>query len=410
MAEAGSLVDDLFRREAGNLIAWLSRLLGPARLDLIEDAVQDAFGAALARWPFDGVPSRPSAWLAVVARNKALDRLRYAAKQDPFDESAAWRLGFADPEKAGTLDDTLALMFVACHPALARDEQIMLTLKTVCGFSVSDIARAYLSNTEAVTQRLVRAKRKIREQNCAFEIPDGAALAERLPALLQAIYLLFNGGYTGAEGDALIEREICAEALRLARLLTQHRLTATGEAHALAALISFHHARADARVGEAGELIRLAEQDRTRWDQELIGRGFAHLEAATTADALTVLHVEAAIASLHAAAPTFAKTDWRRLAHYYELLEELKPSPVVRLNAAIAIGYADGPGAGLAHLDALGSTRSLARYALYHAARGDLLARLGQIDQAADAFAAALTCPVNRAERDHLARRMQACR
>src|SRR5882672_6261347 len=409
MAEAGPLVDDLFRSEGGKLVAWLSRLLGPARLDLIEDAVQDAFGTAFAHWPFDGVPTRPSAWLAVVARNKALDRLRHTAREDPFDEASAWRLGFADPEAAGTLDDTLALMFVACHPALTRDEQIILTLKTVCGFTVNDIARAYLSTGEAVTQRLVRAKRRIREGNCAFEIPEGAELSARLPALLQAVYLLFNGGYTSSEGDALIEREICVEALRLAGLLTEHRATATAETHALAALICFHHARADARVGAAGELILLAEQDRGRWDRQLIARGFAHLERAMTADALTVFHVEAAIASLHAAAPTFADTDWRMLAHYYEILEELKPSPVVRLNAAIAVAYADGPEAGLVRLDAMAPTPLLARYALYHAARGDLLMRLGRPAEAETAFATALACPVNRAERDHLVRRMKAC-
>jgi len=362
----------------------------------------------LARWPFDGAPLRPAAWLAVVARNKALDRLRHAARQDPFDEQSAWRLGFADPETAGVLDDTLALMFVACHPALTHDEQIMLTLKTVCGFTVADIARAYLSNAEAVTQRLVRAKRKIREQNFAFEIPEGAELAQRLPTLLQAIYLLFNGGYTSGEGDRLIAGEICVEALRLAGLLTEHKLTATGEAHALVALICFHHARADARVGDAGELILLADQDRSRWDRRLIGRGFNHLAHAMTAEALSVFHIEAAIASLHAAAPAFADTDWRRLADYYEILEELKPTPVVQLNAAIAVAYADRPETGLARLDGLAATPPLAGYALYHAARGDLLMRLNRCDEARRAFAAALACPTNGAERDHLSRRLHA--
>src|SRR5215831_16344003 len=186
---ADPLVDDLFRREAGKISAWLARLLGPGRLDLIEDAVQEAFGAALARWPLDGAPERPAAWLAVAARNKALDRLRRDARLEAFDESAAWRLGFCDPEETGRLDDTLALMFVACHPALERDEQIMLTLKTVCGFGVGEIARAYLSTPEAVTQRLVRAKRRIREIGLAFEVPEGAELQERLPALIAAIYL-----------------------------------------------------------------------------------------------------------------------------------------------------------------------------------------------------------------------------
>ncbi len=203
MADADPLVDDLFRREAGKLSAWLARLLGPGRLDIVEDAVQDAFGAALARWPLDGIPERPAAWLAVAARNRALDRLRHEARNGPFDESAAWRLGFAEPADTGKLDDTLALMFVACHPALEPEEQTMLTLKVVCGFGVAEIARAYLSTPDAVTQRLVRAKKKIKKLRLGFEIPEGPHLGQRLPVLIQAIYLLFNGGYTSGDGPFL---------------------------------------------------------------------------------------------------------------------------------------------------------------------------------------------------------------
>src|SRR5580700_3976149 len=296
-AQADVLVDDLFRREAGKISAWLARLLGPSRLDLIEDAVQDAFGAALARWPEDGLPERPSAWLAVAARNKALDRLRKDAKLGEFDERAGWRLGFSNPEETGRLDDTLALMFVACHPAIERDEQVMLTLKTVCGFGIKEIARAYLSTPDAVMQRLVRAKRKIKELGLSFAIPDGEDLAARLPALIEAIYLLFNGGYTSGEGEALMRRELCVEALRLANLLTGHEATATGECHALAALLSFQHARADARTGEEGALILLADQDRALWDRDLIAQGFAHQQRSMQSRRLTALHLDAAIAS-----------------------------------------------------------------------------------------------------------------
>jgi len=410
MEGADLLVDDLFRREAGNISAWLARLLGPSRLDLIEDAVQDAFGAALARWPLDGVPQRPAAWLAVAARNKALDRLRRDTRRDPIDERAAWRLGFSDPEEAGRLDDTLALMFVACHPALDHNEQTMLTLKTVCGFGVKEIARAYLSTPEAVTQRLVRAKRKIRELGLPFEIPEGRDLAARLPALIGAVYLLFNGGYTSGEGEALMSREFCAEALRLATLLTSHAATATGECHALAALICFHHARADARTGDAGTLVLLAEQDRERWDHALIARGYEHLQSATGADVLTALHIEAGIAAVHAAAPSFDETDWRTLSHHYAILEELKPTPVVRLNGAIALAYADGPAAGLARLDAIAGNRRLAHYAPYHAARGDLALKLDRRREADAAFAKALDCPVNDAEREYLEMKLRECR
>ena len=409
MAQADPLVGDLFRREAGKISAWLARLLGPSRLDLIEDAVQVAFGTALARWPLDGVPDRPAAWLAVVARNKALDRLRRNAKLDPLDERDAWRLGFSDPEQTGGLDDTLALMFVACHPVLAPDEQTMLTLKTVCGFGVKEIARAYLATPEAVAQRLARAKRKIRKLAPAFEIPEGAALATRLPALVDAVYLLFNGGYTSGDGEALMRRELCAEASRLASLLTAYPATAIGECHALAALICFHHARADTRTGQEGALILLAEQDRTRWDRALIGRGFEHMQKATASDALSALHLEAAIASVHAAAPSFARTDWALVSHYYVMLEELKPTPVVQLNAAIALAHAEGAAAGLARLDALAGTRKLASYALYHAARGELLLRLERGRDASAAFAKAIGCQLNGTERAYLDGKLQAC-
>jgi len=409
-AAADELVETLFRREAGKISAWLVRLLGAARLELVEDAIQDAFGVALARWPSDGVPDRPAAWLAVAARNKALDRLKREARSTPLDESAAWRLGFAGPESLGRLDDTLALMFVACHPALERDEQTMLTLKTVCGFGVKEVARAYLATTEAVAQRLVRAKRKIRDLNLAFEIPEGPEMTSRLPALLDTIYLLFTGGYTAGEGEPLIAPEFCAEALRLALLLAEHPRAGTGEAQALAALLCFQHARAGARVSGEGELILLADQDRARWDGALIARGLDHLKKAMTADALTAIHLEAGIASLHATAASFEDTDWRAVAHYYAMLEELKPSAVVQLNGAIATAFAEGPAAGLARLDRLDGARKLDRYTLYHAARGDLLSRLGRRSEARDAFGRALDCPLNNAEREFLARRLQACR
>lgn len=412
MPAADARLETLFRQEAGRIGAWLVRLLGPGRLDLIEDAVQDAFGAALAQWPYSGTPRRPSAWLAIAARNKALDRLRREARLDsldPQDEAAAWRLGFSNPEDAGRPDDTLALMFVACHPALSLDEQTMLTLQTVCGFTPREIARSFLSTPEAVTQRLVRAKRRIRDLDLAFEIPEGGELAGRLPGLLNAIYLLFTGGYTAGDGEPLMTAELCAEGLRLATLLTGHAATACGETHALAALMCFHHARAAARTGPAGDLILLAEQDRSRWDAALIARGFEHLRAAMSASRLSALHLEAGIASVHAAARSFEQTDWRQLARYYQTLVALKPTPVVRLNAAIATAYAVDAAAGLAELDALAGEHKLAHYAPYHAARGELLAKLGRDTQAAAALRAALACRVNGAEREYLTKKLRRC-
>jgi RNA polymerase sigma-70 factor, ECF subfamily len=413
MAAPDTRLEDLFRHEAGKISAWLVRLLGPARLDLIEDAVQDAFGAALAQWPFEGTPQRPGAWLAIAARNKALDRLKRDARLDsldPADEAAAWRLGFSNPEETGKPDDTLALMFVACHPALTDEEQTMLTLQTVCGFNPRQIARAYLSTPEAVTQRLVRAKRRIRELKLAFEIPEGSELALRLPGLLNAIYLLFTGGYTAAEGERLMTHELCEEALRLGTLLTTYPATATGEAHALAALMCFHHARAAARTGEAGDLVLLADQDRSRWDGALLARGFVHLQGAMSAHELSALHLEAGIAAVHAGARSFGETDWKQLAHYYDALIELKPTAVVQLNAAIARAYAEGPAVGLAQLDALRSNARLSGYAPYHTARGDLLLKLERRSEASEALTHALECPLNGAEREYLTRRLRSCK
>jgi RNA polymerase sigma-70 factor, ECF subfamily len=411
MSAADAQLETLFRHEAGRISAWLVRLLGPKRLDLIEDAVQDAFGAALAQWPYSGTPQRPAAWLAIAARNKALDRLRHVARLDSLDtqdEAAAWRLGFSNPDDAGKPDDTLALMFVACHPALTLDEQTMLTLQTVCGFTPREIARSFLSTPEAVTQRLVRAKRRIRDLDLRFEIPEGAELAERLPGLLGAIYLLFTGGYTAGDGEPLMTEELCAEGLRLATLLAAHPATATGETHALAALMCFHHARAAARTGPAGDLILLAEQDRSRWDGALITRGYEHLRSAMAAPSLSALHIEAGIAAEHAGARSFEATDWAQLARYYETLLTLKPTPVVRLNAAIAVAYAQSPAAGLAELDALADEKKLAHYAPYHAARGELLVKLGLAGAAATALRRALECPVNGAERECLTKKLRA--
>jgi RNA polymerase sigma-70 factor, ECF subfamily len=412
-AQADAQLAELFRRDAGKICAWLVRLLGPARLELIEDAVQDAFGAALAQWPYEGTPRNPAGWLAVAARNKALDGLKRDSRLDaidPADEAAAWRLGFSDPEDAGRSDDTLALMFVACHPALGPDEQVMLTLQAVCGFNPREIGRAFLSNPDAVTQRLVRAKRKLKKLQPAFEIPEGGELAERSGALRHVIYLLFTGGYAATEGANLLRDDLCAEALRLARLLAQHPRTATGETHALLALMCFQHARAAARVGDTGDLVLLAAQDRSRWDVDLLGEGFANLRAAMRARRLTPLHLEAGIAALHASAPSFEQTDWPALRRSYDHLLELKHSPVVKVNAAIARAYADGPAAGLEQLTGLGDQAKLQNYAPFHAARGDLLKKLKRYIEAADAFSSALKCPLNAVEREHLLSEVQQCR
>ena len=412
MTDAVPALEDLFRHEAGKICAWLVRLLGPGRLELIEDAVQDAFSAALAQWRFEGTPQRPAAWLAIAARNKALDRLRRETRLeslDPNDEAAAWRLGFANPQETGKPDDTLALMFVACHPALSDEEQTMLTLQAVCGFNARQIARAFLATPEAVTQRLVRAKRRLRDLKLTVEIPEGTELAGRLAGLLNAIYLLFTGGYTAAEGERLMAEERCAEALRLVTILCEHPGTATAETHALAALICLHHARTATRTGARGDIVLLAEQDRARWDATLLARGFGHLRRAMAATELTALHLEAGIAAVHASAPSFAQTDWVLITALYDELARLTPSPVVELNRAVAVSMAYGPAAGLEMTDRLAAQGALRSYHLLPSVRGDLLARLGRYHEARGEFERAATLTRNTRESRLLLDRAAAC-
>lgn len=389
------LVERLFRTEAGRLTALLTRLLGPAHLALAEDVVQEAFIAALGHWPRAGVPANPSAWLVQVARRKALDALRrdrWLASREPeigAELDAAVTAAGAGSADDPFADDQLRMILLCCHPIVSTESRVALALKLVGGLSVAEVARALLADERAVAQRLVRAKRALREANVSFEMPEGEALAARLDAVHDVLYLMFNEGHTAHEGDSLVRRDLCDEAVRLTARLLRDARTATPAAHALAALFEFHAARLDARVGGDGLPVRLAEQDRARWDRTRIARGFAHLQASATGDRVTAFHAEARIASLHAIAPSWDATDWASIVAAYDTLVALAPSPVAALNRVVALHQAEGAEAAWRALRPLLRDGSLEAYAPAQAVRATLLAALGRPEEARAAWAAA---------------------
>ncbi len=409
------LVDDLFRHKYGRMVAGLCRALGPGRLDLVEDVVQDAMLRALRTWPVQGVPDNPEAWVFRVARNLAIDRLRrqkLAAKVEGelqlWAEREAARSEPAAP--AEIADDTLRLLFLCSHPAVPADSRVPLILKTVCGFGVPAIARALLQKDATIAQRLVRAKARLQQDDVVFELPPSAELPARLDLVLQVVYLLFNEGYRAHAGSDLVRGELVHEAVRLAALLLELPNTRTPTVHALLALMLLLGARLPARVDATGELLPLAEQDRCRWDRRWLTAGFHHFARSIGGEQLTAFHCEAAIASLHAAAPDYARTDWRRIRGEYDRLQQIAPSPIVLLNRAVAIAKLDGPAAGLAALQSLQQDRTLQDYFLLAATTAQLHWANGDHAAAAHELERALALPSSEPEQRLLRRRLQACR
>jgi RNA polymerase sigma-70 factor (ECF subfamily) len=400
--------EKLHREESGRILSTLIRLLGD--FDLAEESLQEAYATALQKWPSEGTPRNPRAWLITTARHKAIDRLRrdrrFETRSEEISRSAdATVQPEADLDDDMVPDDRLRLIFTCCHPALPIDAQVALTLHTVCGVTTEEISRAFLVPLATLAQRLVRAKRKIRDAHIPYRVPLQEDLPARLDAVLLVVYLIFNEGYLASTGDALIRRELCAEAIRLARVLCK-LLPRQPEAQGLLGLMLLHDSRRDARVSADGELVLLEEQDRSLWHGEQIREGTELMETALRRGATGPYTVQASIAALHANAKTAKETDWRQIAGLYDVLLRADPSPVIEVNRAIAVAMAGSLEEGLALLDEVEKRQELSEFHLLPAARADLLRRLGRTAEAADAYRRALSLATNDVEVRFLRRRL----
>ncbi|MGC3948482.1 MAG: sigma-70 family RNA polymerase sigma factor [Chryseolinea sp.] len=408
--QVNQLVGHLFRHEAGKMAAVLTRLLGFQSLELAEDIVQDTLLKAMSAWKIKGIPENPSAWLYTVAKRKAIDAIRKHRLQAQHSESihealrSEWTLS---PTLDSSFllqneieDSQLRMIFACCHPAIPYESQIALTLKTLCGLSVQEIANCFLTSQEVITKRLYRAREKIREERVSLEAPAPSNMTGRLEAVLHTLYLLFNEGYNSSHPNQLIRHDLCEEAIRLCILLTRNSITDTADTRALLALLCFQASREDARINSDGSIILLKDQDRTKWNKSLIDRAKYFLERSADGDHVSVYHIEAAIAGCHTRASNFDETDWSLIAELYAILSEMKPGPIVSLNLAIAIGYSQSPQAGL---DALKSIEGLNDHYLYHAAMGDFHARNGNDAAAQMCYHTAARLTASSAERNLLA-------
>jgi len=413
--ETGELLEHLFRQQAGRMVAHLTRLLGPGNLSLAEETVQEAMLRALQTWPYQGLPDNPAGWLFRVAHNAAIDAVRRNQVLGEKTEAIVAELRRASivapshPEVEEQLrDDELRMIFMCCHPEISRDASVALSLKTVGGFSVREIARAFLADDATIAQRLVRARRQIREQRLTLDMPDGRELKGRLDSVLDVLYFMFNEGYAVHEGEELIRQDLCLEALRLGRLVASSSI-AEPRVHALVALMALQTARLPARVDEAGDLVLLEDQDRGRWDPQLISLGFHHFDRSMAGDEVSEYHVQAAIAATHARASVAAPLDWPLILHLYDQLLAINPSPVVELNRAVAVAKVRGVAEALAAIAPLERDPKLRDYYLLLAVRGHLLLELGRRAEAAASFRAALDCSCSEPERRFLRRKIEEC-
>jgi len=398
------------------MVATLTRIFGIENLQLAEDVVQEALVRALQTWPFYGVPQNPAAWIMRASRNLALDAVR--RRKNFRDKEAeivhvmdreASRMDEAIFSEEELADDRLRMMFVCCHPQIPTDAQVVLALKTLCGFGVAEIASAFLSTEAAIAKRITRAKQKIAEDRIPFEIPSGAELTRRLDGVLQSLYLLFNEGYKASSGDKLIREDICKEAIRLADLLAKHPAGNHPKTHALLALILLTVARTPARLDDEGNLLRLREQDRSKWNRALIARGMFHVTQSAEGGEISTYHLQAGIAACHCAARDYASTDWEKILLLYDRLLEFDHSPVVALNRAVALAEGRGPRAGIEALKAIPGLKSLESYYLLHAVLGDFEWRLNRLPEAVAHFQRALQLTEMHSERVFLTKRLREC-
>jgi RNA polymerase sigma-70 factor (ECF subfamily) len=407
MEDIRAKVDAVYREESRRVLATLIRLLGD--FDLAEEALHEAFRAAIEQWPAEGVPANPRAWLVSAGRFKGIDRIRRRKRMSPLDDEQAERLPAdnADPSAMldeGLEDDRLRLIFTCCHPALPPEARIALTLREVCGLTTEEIARAFLTAPSTLAQRIVRAKNKIKVAGIPYVVPNRDQLPERLDTVLRVVYLVFNEGYAASSGTSLTRHDLSAEAIRVCRLLVE--LLPEAEALGLLALMLLHESRRAARTSPAGELILLDVQDRSLWDRALIAEGTHLLQRALATQNFGGYTLQAAISSVHAAAATSAETDWAAIVGWYDLLLQLEPTPIVALNRAVAVAMRDGPAAGLALVDELLERGELADYHLAHAARADLCRRLQRIDDARASYRRALELTQLEPERRFLTNRI----
>ena len=410
------IVEHLFRHEAGKMVAILTGIFGLDHLTLAEDVVQEALARALQTWPFYGVPDNPSAWIMRTSRNLALDVvrrekvfrnkepeiIRLMEGESPAPDAAV----FLEQEIA---DDRLRLMFVCCHPAIPPEAQVSLALKTLGGFSVTEISRAFLTSEAAIAKRLTRARQKIREARIPFEIPAGEELGRRLESVLQSLYLLFNEGYKASSGDKLVREDVCSEAIRLTSLLAEHPAGNQPRTHALLALMLLNAARIPARQDDEGNLLRLHEQDRTRWHQPMIGRGIFHMTKSAVGDEISEYHLQAGIAACHCAAKDYASTDWRQILSLYDRLMAFDDSPIVALNRTVAVAEVEGPQAAIEAVRAIKNLQTLESYYLLHAVLGEFELRLNRPQAAAAHFKKSLELAEIKTEQAFLSKRLRTC-
>jgi len=414
--EVSGIVEHLFRHEGAKMVAILTRIFGIEHLNLAEDVVQEALVRALQTWPFYGVPKNPSAWIMRASRNLALDAVR---RRKVFQNKQAEIIRLMDRDGAASgdaifsedeiSDDRLRLMFVCCHPAIPAEAQVALALKTLCGFSVEEIGHAFLTTDAAIAKRLTRAKQKIHQARIPFEIPAGRELEQRSDNVLQSLYLLFNEGYKASSGENLVREELCEEAIRLAQLLVAHPVGNQPKTHALLALMLLNAARNPTRLDDAGNLLRLQEQDRTRWNKSMIARGMFHFAKSAAGDELSEYHLQAGIAACHCAANDYKSTDWQKILLLYDRLAEFDQSPVVALNRAVAIANIRGPKAGLRAVRSVRDINKLSSYYLLYAVLGEFEMQSGNLQAAAQQFRRSFELAETKSERAFLLKRLQHC-